>query len=80
MSAKECEASNQKLLAGLREDKFSKELFEQTCADAKLGRMTPPMKVSKCNLHGVRLSPRFGVEQGIRPDGSIKVRCESIAV
>ena len=74
----ECEASNAKLLADLKEDKFSKELYDQTCADAELSRMTPPERATDCNLHTVRLSPRFGVEQFKRPDGSIKVRCDLV--
>ena len=30
--------------------------------------------MSECDLHTVRLHPRFGVEQGKRPDGTVKVR------
>ena len=72
-----CEESNKKLLSKLKECKHSKELYVQTCADAELGRMTTPKRVDKCDLTGVRLCPRFGVEQGSRPDGSLKIRCDS---
>ena len=30
--------------------------------------------VTDCDLENVRLHPRFGIEQGIKADGSVKVR------
>ena len=30
--------------------------------------------VSDCDLENVRLHPRFGIEQGVKADGSVKVR------
>ena len=69
-----CESSNEKLFHQLKEGKFSKELYEQTLADAALGRMTFPTEAKDCNLKSTRVHPRFGVEQGIRPDGSMKIR------
>ncbi len=69
-----CEQSNENLFASLKEDQYSQELYTQTCEDAKLGRMTAPQLASACELQNMRASPRFGVEQGIRLDGTLKIR------
>ena len=70
----DCLRSNHRLVPGLKTDKFAAELFELTCADAELGRMTYPMPVADCDLVAVRAHPRFSVDQGVKPDGKRKVR------
>ena len=42
--------------------------------DHCLGRMSEPVPVEGIDLCSVRLVPRFGVEQGLKPDGSPKIR------
>ena len=69
--------SNNELLASLKQDDFSAELLALTVKDAKLGRMSMPMPVEEFHekdLHSLLLAPRFGVEQGLKDDGSVKVR------
>ncbi len=64
---------NEAMFAKRREDANSERLMELTVADAKQGRMSEPRQVE----HGdadVLLSRRFGVEQGVLPDASTKVR------
>ena len=68
-------ANNCKLVKSLKEDKHSQALFETTCNDAALGRMTFPVPVSDLDLSKVLLAQRFGVEQGVKDDGSVKIRC-----
>ena len=70
----DCLRSNHRLVPGLKEDKFAKELFELTCADAALGRMTYPKVVAECDLETVRAHPRFAVDQGVKVDGTRKLR------
>ena len=70
----DCLRSNRKLIASLKEDKLSAELLELTRADAELGRMTKPIPVMDCDLEVVRAHPRFAVDQGVKPDGSRKIR------
>ena len=70
----DCQRSNVLLVESLREDEFSKELMELTRQDAAMDRMTPPRPITECDMAGLRLCPRFGVEQGLRPDGTQKVR------
>jgi len=69
-----CSESNRQLLASMKEAQFANELMELTCKDARLGRMSRPVPVEECDLSGTLLTPRFGVEQGLKPDGSVKVR------
>lgn len=69
-----CLASNAKLLAKLREDPFAKDLMELTRKDAALGRMSEPVPAELSQLGDVLLVPRFGIEQGLKEDGSVKVR------
>ena len=66
---------NGAILKKLHEDKHSQELFSQTVQEATLGRMTMPRPIEEFHLGSLRFSQRFSVEQGSRPDGSIKVRC-----
>ena len=55
-------------------DEHAEELFKAITADSQLGRMTPPAKVSAEACKDKILSPRFAVEQGLKPDGSLKIR------
>ncbi len=58
-----------------REDTNSASIMEATRDDAKMGRMSWPRPlVQDGEQHSRLLSPRFGVEQGVREDGSKKVR------
>ena len=66
--------SNRKLLGSLKLDKFHHELHRLTLEDAAHGRVTYPREVTEQDLHDYRLCPRFGVEQGLKADGSCKVR------
>ena len=66
--------SNAHLLSKLKEDIYHDELFKLTIEDAEHGRMSFPRQVVDQDLHLLRLCPRFGVEQGLREDGSVKVR------
>ena len=61
---------NQKLLAGLSEGPHSAMLLKLTRDDAALGRMSEPRPVTEADVSELRLHPRFGVEQGTRPDGT----------
>ena len=70
----QCWHSNVELLASLREDSNSHALHELTMADHTLGRMSAPVLADSLDLGSVRLVPRFGVEQGLKPDGSTKLR------
>ena len=69
-----CAESNWKLLNMLRESEHSAEIYEQTLAEAALGRMTVPRLASECDLDSFRLCPRFAVDQGVKADGTIKLR------
>ena len=66
--------SNESLIQHLRENEYHQELHQLTEQDAALGRMTKPIKATDFDLAKVRLVPRFGVEQGLRQDGSLKIR------
>ena len=57
---------NAALVASLKEDSHSAELYKMACADAKLKRMTYPRPLRKSDLEKYTLSPRFCVEQGLR--------------
>ena len=70
----DCSRSNEMLLASMVEDPFAEELHKITVEDARLGRMSCPVPVADRDLSEVRLCPRFGVEQGMRDDGSVKLR------
>ena len=56
--------ANSGLIASLKEDPHSDVLLEKVLEDARLGRMSIPMKVGDVNLADIVLSPRFAVEQG----------------
>ena len=55
-------------------DEHAKELLKTILADGKLGRMTAPVRASAEACKDKILSPRFAVEQGLKPDGSLKIR------
>ena len=69
-----CAESNWRLLKTLRESEHSAAVFKQTMDEADLGRMTKPRLAKECDLNSFRLNPRFPVEQGVKADGSIKLR------
>ena len=58
----------------LRPDPHAEVLHEATRADAELGRMTEPVDLAQIDTAGAVLVPRFSVEQGIRADGTPKMR------
>ena len=66
---------NVSLLGRLKEDKFSEEILKQTRADEVLGRMTAICRPHDVDLNSICISPRFGVDQGQKADGSRKIRC-----
>ena len=70
----QCEESNRELLASLREDANAVALHAVTLEDAALGWMSDPVAIDAVDLGSVRLVPRFGVEQGLKEDGSVKIR------
>ena len=57
-----------------RSDHNEAELHALALGDALLHRMSTPVRASELDLNTVKLVPRFGVEQGLRPDGSVKIR------
>ena len=69
-----CAESNWRLLKTLRESEHSAAVYKQTMDEADLGRMTKPRLAKECDLNSFRLNPRFPVEQGVKADGSIKLR------
>ena len=69
-----CKKRNKKLLRKLRTDPNAAELLKQTQEDARAGRMSPPGSPDEIDLSNISIASRFGVEQGTREDGSIKVR------
>ena len=64
--------TNYELLASLRAN--VEALHAVTLEDAQLGWMSHPVATDAVDLGSVRLVPRFGVEQGLREDGSVKIR------
>ena len=62
--------------AGPAEDEHSDKLFKQAIDDASCGRMEYPVQLHDDDtfLASVRIARRFSVEQGVKPDGSLKVR------
>ena len=65
---------NAELRNKLKEDKHSKFLMDQCKADAVLCRMSEPHLLEPDDVSGTRLSPGFCVEQGLKEDGSLKLR------
>ena len=71
---KDCGRSNRVLLAKLKADEHEDELQRLTEEDAKLGRMSWPRPAAECDLESIRLCPRFAVVQGLKADGTTKIR------
>ena len=68
-------SKNKKLVDTLREEcRWSDSLMQLCKEDAQKGRMEMPRHAHEANLDQVTLSPRFAVIQGVKPDGSPKVR------
>jgi hypothetical protein len=65
---------NTRLLASLKEDKHASTLLSQMKEEAKMGRMSTPVRVEEIDLTENLLAKRFAVEQGLRPDGTPKLR------
>ena len=70
----EAPARNAKFLGRGRADPHADALHSEALKESELGRVTKPEPAAVAELEGAVLVPRFGVEQGLRPDGSIKVR------
>ena len=71
-----CGTNNRDILARLKEDvEHSDELYRLTCLDSDLRRMTPLQCCDDIDMDAVLISQRFGVAQGVKDDGSPKVRC-----
>ena len=69
-----CLKRNTATLGKVREDLHSGALFEMCRADAGLGRMSEPRAVTRADMTAGNFSQRFCVEQGLKPDGSQKLR------
>jgi len=74
MLMEQSEESNEQLIRCLKNDTFEVELHELTLEDARLGRMSQPTPLCEQHMRNVRLHQRFGVEQGLKPNGDTKVR------
>ena len=70
----QCLGRNRALLASLHTDPHCEELVRMISGDADLGRMTCPCDISNVDLESCLLARRFSVEQGLRNDGSVKLR------
>ena len=69
-----CQASNAELFAQLRSDVNEEQLHQIAHDDAAKHRMSVPKKADADIMGKVLCCPRFGVEQGVRPDGTKKLR------
>ena len=65
---------NWKTLSELRPDRFEDILLQEIVEEARLGRVEEPKEVNEINLHQTLITKRFGIEQGIRKDGTMKIR------
>lgn len=70
----EREARNRSLVSSLREDPHATDLLKMAASDAALGRMSRPRHLRESDLREYTLSPRFCLEQGLKADGSPKLR------
>jgi len=68
------EKDNLELIDSLKDDDLEHELHNLALLDASLKRMSPPRPVCSDDIANVKLHPRFGVCQGVKADGSVKVR------
>ena len=69
-----CKASNSELLASLREDARAMQLHQIAIDDYAKHRMSKPVRAAEIDFSKVLCCPRFAIEQGVRPDGTEKVR------
>lgn len=69
-----CEASNAELFAQLRYDENEEQLHQIAFDDAAKHRMSAPVRADAGIAGRVLCCPRFGVEQGVRADGTKKLR------
>jgi hypothetical protein len=69
-----CKDSNKELLASLREDACAEELHQIALSDCAKHRMSKPVRAVEADLQELLCVPRFGVEQGVKQDGTKKVR------
>ena len=69
-----CKNSNKELLASLSEDASAEELHKIAFDDAARHRMSKPVRAAEADLDELLCCPRFGVEQGVKQDGTKKVR------
>ena len=70
---------NRKILEALKPDDNAEELLKQCKTEYDLGQLGPVTKIEDLDLNNVTISPRFGVEQGLKPDGSLKLRpCDDL--
>ena len=67
--------NNVALINRIKEDQFADEILAQTQLDIRLGRMTEISPCEQIDLNSICISPRFAVEQGIKPCGKRKIRC-----
>ena len=65
---------NWQTLNELKPDKFGDALLQEILEEAKLGRVEEPKEVNEINLHQTLITKRFGIEQGMRKDGTTKNR------
>ena len=65
---------NEAVLSSLRRDPLSAELFKLTQKDVGLGRMTALVEPDQRAVRSCRFAKRIAVQQGLRADGSVKVR------
>ena len=69
-----CGENNRKLVAALKEEEHACELFAEMNAEAAIGRMTSPINIDHLDLDRSVVARRFSVEQGVKADGSKKIR------
>ena len=70
----EARGANECLLSSLEEDDNAQFLYEQCVNDAKCHRMSEPVPYEDVDPDSVCIARRFSVEQGIKSDGSKKIR------
>ena len=70
----QCRERNRKTIDSLKEDKHSSELLREIRAEVAEGRMTSPRDLAEEDLDSILLAKRFSVEQGVKEDGSVKIR------
>jgi hypothetical protein len=69
-----CKQRNRELLESLRDDPHGDYLLQQTLDDAAAGRMTAPTTDTGTGLNALVVGRRFSREQGLRSDGTPKLR------